>query len=186
MPVGLPVSQARHAPILASLRSRVFEECQALRGFAARAEPHVARMVRVRILAARQRQRLQNLARYDRGDAVRFRRARVAPADVPRWLRACERGLPGLRARGLRPGGDRGAGLRPARRGRARGLLVATAVSEGGTGALCDPDDVAGMAAALVRASALEPGVTARAAAEPYSLACETARAVAVLERCGR
>ena len=40
------------------------------------------------------------------------------------------------------------------------------------------------MAEALVRAAALDPGEAARAAAEPYSLAGETARAVAVLEGC--
>jgi hypothetical protein len=51
---------------------------------------------------------------------------------------------------------------------------------------LCEADDVAGIAAALLRAATLEGGAVAAAAAEPYSLARETARAVAVLERCRR
>jgi glycosyltransferase involved in cell wall biosynthesis len=66
----------------------------------------------------------------------------------------------------------------------ARDLPVAAAVREGVTGALCAAEDVAEMAEALVRAAALDPGEAARTAAEPYSLASETARAVAVLERC--
>ena len=37
-----------------------------------------------------------------------------------------------------------------------------------------------------MRAAALAPGASARAAAEPYALTRETARAVDVLERCLR
>ncbi|MDX6572059.1 MAG: hypothetical protein QOC86_1215, partial [Gaiellales bacterium] len=66
----------------------------------------------------------------------------------------------------------------------ARSVSASVVVEDGVTGALCEFDDIPGMAAALVRAAALQPGERARAAAEPYSLARETARAVAVLERC--
>ena len=57
-------------------------------------------------------------------------------------------------------------------------------ITEGVTGAVCNAEDVSGMAAALTRAAALTPREAARAAAEPYSVARETARAVAVLEGC--
>lgn len=50
MPVGLPVSHASAAPLV-RLSSRVFDESQALRGFVSRARPHLAVIVRVRILA---------------------------------------------------------------------------------------------------------------------------------------
>jgi glycosyltransferase involved in cell wall biosynthesis len=117
-------------------------------------------------------------------DAVRFAGA-VAPADVPRWLRACDAACLVSEREGFGLAAIEALGC-----GRpvvvARSLPVATAVSEGVTGALCDADDVAGMAAALVRAASLEPGEAARTAAEPYSLGRETARAVAVLERCRR
>lgn len=116
------------------------------------------------------------------GGAVRFAGA-VAPADVPRWLRACDVGCLVSESEGFGLAAIEALGC-----GRpvvvARGLPVATAVSEGVTGALCDAEDVAGIGAALVRAAPLKPGEAARAAAEPYSLALETARAVAVLERC--
>ena len=116
------------------------------------------------------------------GDAVRFPGA-VAPADVPRWLRACDVACLVSESEGFGLAAIEALGCgRPVLV--ARGLPVATAVSEGVTGALCDADDVAGMAAALVRAATLEPGAAARAAAEPYSLSRETARAVSVLERC--
>jgi glycosyltransferase involved in cell wall biosynthesis len=114
--------------------------------------------------------------------AVRFAGA-IAPADVPRWLRACdvaclvsERegfGLAAIEALAC----DRPVVV-------ARGVPASAAVSEGVNGALCNANDVAGMAAALGRAAELRPGETARAAAQPYSLARETARAVSVLERC--
>ena len=115
-------------------------------------------------------------------DHVRFP-GFVAPADVPRWLRACDVaclvslregfGLAAIEALACR---------RPVVV--ARDLPVAAAVREGVTGALCAAEDVAEMAEALVLAATLQPGETARAAAEPYSLARETARAVAVLEGC--
>jgi glycogen(starch) synthase len=115
-------------------------------------------------------------------DQVRFAGA-VAPADVPRWLRACDVAcLVSLRE------GFGLAAIEALACGRsvvvARDLPVAAAVREGVTGALCAAEDVAEMAAALVRAAPLRPGETARVAAEPYSLAIETARAVAVLEGC--
>jgi glycosyltransferase involved in cell wall biosynthesis len=113
---------------------------------------------------------------------VRFT-AGVVPADVPRWFRACdvaclvsEREGFGLTA------------IEALACGRpvvvARGVPASAAISDGVTGALCGAEDVADIAAALVRAAQLEPGEAARAAAEPYSLASETVRAVAVLERC--
>jgi glycosyltransferase involved in cell wall biosynthesis len=118
------------------------------------------------------------------GASVRFAGA-VEPSDVPRWLRACdvaclvsERegfGLAAIEALGC------GKPLVVT-----RSVPAGVAVEAGVTGELCEADDVAGMAAALLRAALLEPGAAARAAAEPYSLARETARAVAVLERCRR
>lgn len=115
--------------------------------------------------------------------AVRFAGA-VAPAEVPRWLRACDVACLVSEREGLGL-----AAIEALACGRpvvvARDVPAATAVSDGVTGALCAPDDVAGMAAALVRAASLQPGAAARTAAEPYSLAREAARAVAALERCG-
>ncbi len=58
---------------------------------------------------------------------------------------------------------------------------AASLVQEGVTGALLDPLDVASIAAALQRASALEPGAAAAAAAVPYSLEREMTRLAAVL-----
>ena len=115
-------------------------------------------------------------------DAVRFAGA-AEPADVPRWLRACDAaclvsseegfGLSAVEAMGC----ERPVVV-------ARSVSASVLVEAGVTGALCEFDDIPGMAAALVRAAALQPGELARAAAEPYSLARETARAVVVLERC--
>jgi glycosyltransferase involved in cell wall biosynthesis len=65
-----------------------------------------------------------------------------------------------------------------------RGVPSSAAVSDGVTGALCDPGDVRDIADALVRAAALQPGAAARAAAEPYGVRREAARAVTVLARC--
>ena len=118
------------------------------------------------------------------GEAVRFTGA-VEPADVPRWLRACDAACLVSEVEGFGLAAIEALGC-----GKpvvvARGVPASAAVDEGVTGALCDAGDVAGMAAALVRAAALDPGEVARTAAEPYSLARETARAVAVLERCLR
>jgi len=116
------------------------------------------------------------------GGAVRFAGA-VEPADVPRWLRACDAAslVSEVEGFGLAAIEALGCGKPVVV---ARGVPASAAVGEGVTGALCDPGDVAGMAAALKRAAALDPGEAARAAAEPYSLARETARAVSVLERC--
>ena len=47
-------------------------------------------------------------------------------------------------------------------------------MTDGVTGAVCDADDVADIAAALERAAALTPGELARAAAEPYAVSSET------------
>ena len=46
------------------------------------------------------------------------------------------------------------------------------------------PRDVEGMAAALERAAKLQPGEEARAAALPYAIASESARAADVLAAC--
>jgi glycosyltransferase involved in cell wall biosynthesis len=132
-----------------------------------------------------ERDELESLA-ADLGvaEAVRFAGS-VAPADVPRWLRACDVGcLVSLRE------GFGLAAIEPLACGRpvvvTREVPACVAVTEGVTGAICDAEDVAGMAAALARAAALSPREAARAAAEPYSLARETARAVSVLEDCTR
>jgi glycosyltransferase involved in cell wall biosynthesis len=116
--------------------------------------------------------------------SVRFAGA-VEPADVPRWLRAADVACLVSEREGF--------GLvviEALACGRpvvvTRSVPAATAVTDGVTGALCDAGDVTGIAAALVRAAQLKPGAAARAAAEPYSLARESARAVAVLERCRR
>ena len=131
-----------------------------------------------------QRAELERARRCGLGvaDSVRFAGA-VPPAEVPRWLRACDVaclvslregfGLAAIEALACR---------RPIVV--ARGLPVAAAVRGGRHGrALCRGGCSRTWRQALVRAAALDPARAARAAAEPYSLAGETARAVAVLER---
>jgi glycosyltransferase involved in cell wall biosynthesis len=114
--------------------------------------------------------------------AVRFAEG-VPPQEVPRWMRACdvtclvsEREGFGLTA------------IESLACGRpvvvSRGVPSGAAVSEGVTGAFCDAADVGDIAAALVRAAALQPAAAARAAAEPYGVEREAARALSVLERC--
>jgi glycosyltransferase involved in cell wall biosynthesis len=116
--------------------------------------------------------------------SVRFEGS-VEPADVPRWLRAADVACLVSEREGFGL-----AAIEALACGRpvvvARSVPASTAVTDGVTGALCDAYDVTGMATALVRAAALKPGAVARVAAQPYSLARETARAVAVLERCRR
>jgi glycosyltransferase involved in cell wall biosynthesis len=132
-----------------------------------------------------QRSELEGLAEeLGIAEAVRFA-GPVAPADVPRWLRACDVACLVSEREGFGL-----AAIEALACGRpvvvARDVPAATAVTEGVTGALCAADDVAGIASALAQAAALAPGEAARTAAEPYSLALETARAVSVLERCTR
>ena len=114
--------------------------------------------------------------------AVRFAEG-VPPHEVPRWMRACdvtclvsEREGFGLIA------------IEALACGRAvvvsHGVPAGAAVREGVTGALCAADDAADIAAALVRAAALQPAGAARAAAEPYGVEREAARAVEVLAQC--
>jgi glycosyltransferase involved in cell wall biosynthesis len=116
--------------------------------------------------------------------AVRFAEG-VPPHEVPRWMRACdvaclvsEREGFGLTA------------IEALACGRpvvvSRGVPSGAAVSEGVTGAFCDAGDATDIAAALMRAAALQPAAAARAAAEPYGVEREAARAVGVLERCLR
>jgi glycosyltransferase involved in cell wall biosynthesis len=107
----------------------------------------------------------------------------ATPAEVPRWVRACDAACLVSEVEGF--------GLAPIEAlacGRpvvvSRQVPSSAAVTEGVTGAVCDATDVAGMAAALERAVALAPGEAARAAAEPYAVSREAARAVAVLETC--
>jgi teichuronic acid biosynthesis glycosyltransferase TuaC len=115
-------------------------------------------------------------------DSVRFTGA-VPPADVPRWLRACDVACLVSQREGFGL-----AAIEALACGRpvvvARAVPAGSAVTEGVTGARCDPGDVADIAAALVRTAALSPGASARAAAEPYALTRETARVVGELERC--
>ncbi|HEY3614571.1 MAG TPA: glycosyltransferase [Gaiellales bacterium] len=114
--------------------------------------------------------------------AVRFAEG-VPPHEVPRWMRACdvtclvsEREGFGLTA------------IEALACGRpvvvSRGVPSGAAVSEGVTGAFCDAADGGDIAAALVRAAALRPGEAARAAAEPYGVEREAARAAGVLAAC--
>jgi glycosyltransferase involved in cell wall biosynthesis len=116
------------------------------------------------------------------GESVRFAGA-VPPAEVPRWLRACDVACLVSQREGFGL-----AAIEALACGRpvvvARGVPASAAVEEGVTGALCDADETADMAAALRRAAALTPGERARAAAEPYSLAREAGRVVSVLGRC--
>jgi teichuronic acid biosynthesis glycosyltransferase TuaC len=111
--------------------------------------------------------------------------ADATPADVPRWLRACDVAclVSTVEGFGLAPIEALACG-RPVVV--SREVPSGVAVTEGVTGALCDATDVAGMAAALERAAVLTPGAAARAAAEPYAVAREAARAVDVLEACAR
>ncbi len=116
------------------------------------------------------------------GEHVRFV-VGATPAEVPRWLRACDAACLVSEVEGF--------GLAPIEAlacGRpvvvSRQVPSGAAVTEGVTGALCDATDVAGMAAALERAARLTPGELARAAAEPYAVGREAARAVDVLAAC--
>ena len=115
-----------------------------------------------------QRDELEALAReLGIGESVRFAGA-VPPAEVPRWLRACDVACLVSQREGFGL-----AAIEALACGRpvvvARGVPASAAVEEGVTGALCDAGDVADIAAALQRAAALAPGARARAAAEPYS-----------------
>jgi glycosyltransferase involved in cell wall biosynthesis len=116
------------------------------------------------------------------GDSVRLVED-APPAEVPRWLRACDVAclVSSVEGFGLAP-------IEALACGRAvvvsREVPSGVAVTEGVTGAFCDAGDVAGIAAALERAAKLAPGESARAAAEPYAVSREAARAVALLEEC--
>ena len=105
------------------------------------------------------------------------------PAEVPRWLRACDVAclVSTVEGFGLAPIEALACG-RPVVV--SREVPSGVAVTEGRTGAVCDARDVAGMAAALRAPSALTPGEEARAAAAPYAVAREAARAVDVLAAC--
>ena len=116
------------------------------------------------------------------GASVRFAGG-VPPAEVPRWLRACDVACLVSEREGFGL-----AAIEALACGRpvvvARGVPAGVAVSEGRTGELCDAGDVADIAAALVRGAALAPGASARAAAEPYGVEREAARVVSALEAC--
>ena len=105
------------------------------------------------------------------------------PAEVPRWLRACDVAclVSTVEGFGLAPIEALACG-RPVVV--SREVPSGAAVTEGLTGAVCDAGDVAGIAAALQRAAKLTPGEEARAAAQPYAVAREAARAVDVLAAC--
>ena len=107
----------------------------------------------------------------------------ATPVDVPRWLRACDVAclVSTVEGFGLAPIEALACG-RPVVV--ARSVPSGAAVTDGVTGAVCDAEDVASIAAALGRAARLVPGEVARAAAEPYSVDREAARAVAVLAAC--
>jgi glycosyltransferase involved in cell wall biosynthesis len=107
----------------------------------------------------------------------------ATPAEVPRWLRACDVAclVSTVEGFGLAPIEALSAG-RPAVVSRT--VPAGVAVTEGVTGALCDAEDVASIAAALERAAKLTPGAVARAAAAPYGVDREAARAVDVLAEC--
>ena len=103
-----------------------------------------------------EREKLELLA-TDLGiaQAVRFAGS-VAPADVPRWLRACDLACLVSLSEGFGL-----AAIEPLACGRpvvvTRQVPASAAVTDGVTGALCDSEDVAGMAAALVRARRCGP-----------------------------
>jgi teichuronic acid biosynthesis glycosyltransferase TuaC len=107
----------------------------------------------------------------------------ATPAEVPRWLRACDVACLVSLVEGF--------GLAPIEAlacGRAvvvsRSVPSGAAVTDGVTGEFCDAGDVAGIAAALERAVRLAPGGRARAAAEPYAVSREAARAASGLDVC--
>jgi teichuronic acid biosynthesis glycosyltransferase TuaC len=107
------------------------------------------------------------------------------PADVPRWLRACDTACLVSEREGFGL-----AAIEALACGRAvvvsRAVPAAAAVEQGISGELCDPGESGDIAAALERAVALKPGRRARAAAEPYSVAREAARVADVLAACLR
>jgi glycosyltransferase involved in cell wall biosynthesis len=107
----------------------------------------------------------------------------ATPVEVPRWLRACDVAclVSTVEGFGLAPIEALAVG-RPAVVSRT--VPAGAAVTDGVTGAVCDAEDVASIAAALERAARLTPGALARAAAEPYGVDREAARAVAVLAAC--
>ena len=115
-------------------------------------------------------------------ESVRFV-LHAPPAEVPRWLRACDVAclVSTVEGFGLAPIEALACG-RPVVV--SREVPSGVAVTEGRTGAICDARDVAGMAAALQRAAVLTPGEEARAAAAPYAVAREAERAVDVLAAC--
>jgi glycosyltransferase involved in cell wall biosynthesis len=105
------------------------------------------------------------------------------PAEVPRWLRACDVAclVSTVEGFGLAPIEALACG-RPVVV--SREVPSGAAVTEGRTGAVCDARDVAGMADALQRAATLTPGEEARAAAAPYAVAREVERVAHVLAAC--
>jgi glycosyltransferase involved in cell wall biosynthesis len=108
----------------------------------------------------------------------------VPGTEVPRWLRAAHAACLVSEKEGFGL-----AAVEALACGRpvavTRGVGAAGAVTEGATGALCDSDDVDGIAAALHLAAGLEPGRLAVGAAAPFSLARETERMAALLRRVG-
>lgn len=115
-------------------------------------------------------------------ESVRFV-VHASPAEVPRWLRACDVAclVSTVEGFGLAPIEALACG-RPVVV--SREVPSGVAVTEGRTGAICDARDVAGMADALARAAALTPGEEARSAAMPYAVDREAARAADVLAAC--
>ena len=99
------------------------------------------------------------------------------PVEVPRWVRASDVAclVSTVEGFGLAPIEALACG-RPVVV--SREVPSGVAVTEGRTGAVCEAHDVAGMAAAL------RPGEEARAAALPYAVSREAARAVDVLQAC--
>jgi glycosyltransferase involved in cell wall biosynthesis len=130
-----------------------------------------------------QQPELEGLAR-DLGIAGSVRFVQHAlPAEVPRWLRACDVAclISTVEGFGLAPIEALACG-RPVVV--SREVPSGVAVTEGLTGAVCDARDVAGIADALQRAATLTPGENARSAARPYAVGREAGRVVDVLEAC--
>jgi teichuronic acid biosynthesis glycosyltransferase TuaC len=130
-----------------------------------------------------QRAALEQLARdLGIGGSVRFAGA-VPPAEVPRWLRACDVACLVSQREGFGLAVIEALACeRPVVV--ARSVPAGEAVADGVTGALCDAADVTDISGALARAAALTPGASARAAAQPYALAREAARIARVLAEC--
>jgi glycosyltransferase involved in cell wall biosynthesis len=117
-------------------------------------------------------------------DAVTFT-GEVASQDVARWMRAADVGclVSQVEGFGLVAVESLACG-RPVVLTQNAG--AAHVVTPGVNGALCDPQDVESIVAALEQASTLDPGEQAARAAAPYAVEKEAARVAAILDEAVR